>query len=283
MIELTHTPVRVTVLVENAAADAGLSAEHGLSLWVETADRHVLFDTGQTDLFAQNAERLGVDLCRADAIVLSHGHCDHTGGLRTAMQLAPQAKVFLHPDALQPKYSRRQDGTGHNISMPRPTHALLRDRPADTVFTTAPTRIVEGVYVTGPVPRNNDHEDVGGDFFTDEACTQRDALRDDQALFFRTSSGVVVLLGCAHAGVVNTMTSITALSGDARGRAILGGMHLLRASSERMSFTLRSLEAHPGLILGAAHCTGADQTALLWQHFPGQCRECHAGSRFIFD
>ena len=95
----------ITVLVEDTAGSPGLIGEHGLSLWIDTGRHRVLFDTGQGPALAPNARALNVNLGEADAIVLSHGHYDHTGGLPAAMQAAPAAKLFLHPAALERKFS----------------------------------------------------------------------------------------------------------------------------------------------------------------------------------
>lgn len=100
----------ITVLIEDHGADSALATEHGLALWIETGNQHVLFDTGQTDLLLTNALTLGIDLAQTDAMVLSHGHYDHTGGLAAVLEMAPQAKVFLHPEATEAKYNCKGSG-----------------------------------------------------------------------------------------------------------------------------------------------------------------------------
>lgn len=188
--------VTITTLVENATSRSDLQAEHGLSLWIDTGPHKVLFDTGQGDLVLANARKLGIRLEEADAIVLSHGHYDHTGGLAGVLSLAQRAQVFLHPAALSAKYARDTDGRCRAIGMPRACRLALSLDPVKSVPTEHITEVVEGVFVTGTVPRTNDFEDTGGPFFLDEACTQPDLLVDDQSLFFESPQGLVVLLGC---------------------------------------------------------------------------------------
>jgi 7,8-dihydropterin-6-yl-methyl-4-(beta-D-ribofuranosyl)aminobenzene 5'-phosphate synthase len=278
-----NSPLRITTLVENTATGRGLLGEHGLSFWIECGDTRVLFDTGQGDVFAHNARLMKIDLAKADAIVLSHGHYDHSGGLAKAMQLAPRARVFMHPEALLPKFSRHVDGTCHEIGLPRLSDADIRQRSGGLVFTEGPTEVTEGLFVSGRIPRRNALEDTGGAFFRDPACTQPDPLDDDQALYFKASKGLVLLLGCAHAGVINTIDHVRALSGGADIHGVIGGMHLHSASEERLAATIDALQPYEDQMLAPAHCTGTRPTMLLWYRFPRRCRPCAVGSQFLFE
>jgi 7,8-dihydropterin-6-yl-methyl-4-(beta-D-ribofuranosyl)aminobenzene 5'-phosphate synthase len=134
--------------------------------------------------------------------------------------------------------------------------------------------VVEQVLATGEVPRLTAYEDVGGAFFTDRACTQPDLLPDDQALAVRTPRGVVLLLGCAHSGVVNTIDYVAQLLGEGQLFAVVGGMHLMKASRERIKATLHAFERYNVQRIGPCHCTGIAATAALWHHFTERCREC---------
>ncbi|HON67921.1 MAG TPA: MBL fold metallo-hydrolase, partial [Phycisphaerae bacterium] len=94
-------PTSVTVLVENTANQQGLLAEHGLAMWIERGEQHILFDTGQGMALVHNADKLGINLSTADEVVLSHGHYDHTGNLPVALERAGRAELLLHADALR--------------------------------------------------------------------------------------------------------------------------------------------------------------------------------------
>jgi 7,8-dihydropterin-6-yl-methyl-4-(beta-D-ribofuranosyl)aminobenzene 5'-phosphate synthase len=143
--------------------------------------------------------------------------------------------------------------------------------------------VLNGLTVTGTVPRNTDFEDTGGPFFLDAACTRPDPLVDDQAVFFESREGLVVLLGCAHSGVVNTLHYISELTGGKPIHAVLGGMHLVQASPQRLERTIESLRTWHTPLLAPGHCTGMAATAALWNAFPGRCATCHVGTRFEFD
>jgi 7,8-dihydropterin-6-yl-methyl-4-(beta-D-ribofuranosyl)aminobenzene 5'-phosphate synthase len=274
---------RIIVLAENSVQRPDVLAEHGLAFWIEMRGRCLLFDTGQGNVLTHNADKLGVPLARAEAVVLSHGHYDHTGGVDPVLQVAPQARVYLHPAAYGTKYVRAQDGTSHIVGMTEPVRATLRQHPEHTVEAQKPTEIGGGLSATGEIPRRTDFEDTGGPFFLDPGGRQADPLVDDQAMFFETRHGTVVLLGCAHAGIINTLQYIHELTDRTPIHAVMGGTHLVRASDHRMTRTIAALRALNVERLGPAHCTGLAATAQLWNALPGRCFPLGTGTRIEFE
>jgi 7,8-dihydropterin-6-yl-methyl-4-(beta-D-ribofuranosyl)aminobenzene 5'-phosphate synthase len=252
--------ISITFLVENSVHERGLKAEHGLAWHIQFGSHQVLFDTGQTDLLVENAHQLGISLDRLDAIVLSHGHYDHTGGLAAVAATSACPPVFLHPAAREPKFSLQPDGTPRFIGLPEASRAVLARPQGKIIETQTCTEVVKGLFVTQPDP-----------------------VRDDQAVFFDTSAGVVVVLGCAHAGVVNTLDYIQELNPGRPFRAVLGGLHLLNASPERLAATVEALRQREISLLVPAHCTGAAAVARLWESFPGRCAAPGVGRRFPFE
>lgn len=281
---MASEPTWVTVLVENTANQQGLLAEHGLAMWIERGGQHVLFDTGQGMALVHNADTLGIDLSSADELVLSHGHYDHTGGLLAAVQDFRRATVYAHLTVFRERFVQNPDGDVRQIGAPIESLEWLTERVGLVVPTrTHPVEIADGLWLTGQIPRQNDFEDTGGAFFLDRACTQPDPIIDDQAVYFRSDRGLVVILGCAHAGVINTLDYICALTGETRIHAVLGGMHLLHADENRLQHTIRRLGNFGVQQIGLAHCTGFAAMARLHHELPNRCFHCVTGTRSSFE
>ena len=135
---------KITILMDNTAAVPSLTAEHGLSMWIEIGDRHILWDTGQSDAVFENARQLGIDLSKADTIALSHGHYDHTGGLAKALAIMPKATLYLHTQAMDAKYSLK-NGTSRPVGMSRQSQlaVLEKDITGSVVFVTQKTDLAD--------------------------------------------------------------------------------------------------------------------------------------------
>jgi len=249
--------LRITLLVDHQALRPDLETEHGLSFLLEVGSKVILFDAGASEAAFRNAERLGLPWRRISRIVLSHGHQDHTGGLAAFLEALPEAHVYLHPRAMTPKYSLHPGRPPRPLSMPQEIHALLQARMDHLHWSTAPMRLGKGLGLTGPILRRHPEEAVSGPFYVDPEGCEADPLEDDQALWIATDQGLVVLLGCAHAGVANTLDHIRTLTGEESILAVIGGLHLAAVPESRIQSTLRSLREAGVQRVAPLHCTGS--------------------------
>ncbi|NLI47481.1 MAG: MBL fold metallo-hydrolase [Acidobacteria bacterium] len=273
------TEATLTILVDNEAAPP-LAAEHGFALWIEAAGRRILFDTGQGGALAGNAGRLGVDLSAADTFVLSHGHYDHGGGIPAVLTLNPDISVFAHPHCLRRRFVVSPKET-RAVGLPDEATAALR-RHHSVTWLEAPALLEPDVGLTGPVARATAFEDTGGPFFLDRDGRRADPLDDDLALWIRTSRGLVVCVGCAHAGAINTVRQAQARSGSRELLAVIGGFHLGAASAARMAATIAALRELDPRHLVPCHCTGRAASETLRAMLGDRVAPGAAGQTFRF-
>lgn len=252
----------IRIVVDNRAAE-GFVAEHGFSLWIESGERTILFDTGNRDALSINLEKLGLDLTRLSDLVLSHGHYDHAGGVETVLAIQSDMQVYLHQAAMQPRYVR-EDGGARPVRMPPGSMQALRSLEDDSIhWLTQPLKITEQVGLSGPIPRQTSYEDSGGSFYYDPAGERPDLIEDDNALWVNTRDGLVICVGCSHAGIVNTIEAVRAVSGTSAVHTVVGGLHLLHASAERLEKTAQALQNLKLNRLIACHCTGDEAITYL--------------------
>jgi 7,8-dihydropterin-6-yl-methyl-4-(beta-D-ribofuranosyl)aminobenzene 5'-phosphate synthase len=273
--------VRVTTLSENTA-NYGYLAEWGLSILVEVDGLRILMDTGLSFSAVHNAQLMGIDLATIDCIVLSHGHADHTGGLREVLNIKGEVEVIAHPDIWAAKYVRRDSEAKEQYCGIPFSLDELESRGARFKLAKEPIHITEHVKTTGEIPMLSSYEDIEDNLFVKEgSALQPDKLADDLALVIDTDFGLVVILGCAHRGIVNTLRHAQNLTGKELVYADIGGTHLFRASDERIERTIADLKEMGIQRLGVSHCTGFHASARLAQEFEDAFFLSNAGTRLV--
>ena len=248
----------VTLLVDLQEHDT-LAGEFGLSFLLESPAGDFLFDTGADTALKTNLARLNIPPEKVQKVILSHGHYDHSGGLA---HLDVQ-DIFCCRDITKTHYSYHGPDDVHNIAMPEAAKDVLNSSRVHYIDNF--TEIAHGIYLTGPIPRCS-FEDCGGKFFHDTACTQPDTIAEEQALL--TSDGVLIS-GCCHAGIINTMEYCKKIHPEINIHTIIGGLHLRSASSERLQSTADYLRKNSVKTLILLHCTGSNAIAYLQQALPG--------------
>jgi 7,8-dihydropterin-6-yl-methyl-4-(beta-D-ribofuranosyl)aminobenzene 5'-phosphate synthase len=271
--------IKITTLSENTA-NYGYLAEWGLSILAEVDGVKILMDTGPGISSVYNADRMDIDLAGIRTVVLSHGHADHTGGLIEVLKRNNNVDVIAHPDILIPKYIQRNRAEFQNIGMPF-SRQELESYGARFIFSRKPVSLAKYITTTGEIEMLTDYEIVDDTLFVqDEGQMLPDKLADDLSLVLDTEYGLVVILGCAHRGLINTLRHAQKITGKELIYAVIGGTHLFRSSNERIKRTIADLQNMGIKKLGASHCTGFPASVLLSQEFPDSFFLNNAGTTF---
>ena len=268
----------VTCLVDNTAAmGSECLAEHGAAFLVETENAKVLFDTGQSgDVLAHNLAVLGRDLNGLNAIVLSHGHYDHTGGLERALSLSGRTELVAHPNVFHKRIAREEGKDDRPVGIPLDrswVEANCRLR-----LSAEPIEIAPGIFTTGQVPRGAGPEPSDSRLLSLEGSQfVPDRVLDDQSLVLNTSAGLVVIVGCCHAGLINTLEHVhDSLSGTMH--ALLGGTHQANVDESTLRESVVAAKVQYGIQYAyVGHCTGTRGLLAFSEVFGERASACPAG------
>jgi 7,8-dihydropterin-6-yl-methyl-4-(beta-D-ribofuranosyl)aminobenzene 5'-phosphate synthase len=277
--------IGITILCDNSISRSGFIGEHGFSLLIESQGKKYLFDTGPGMSLPLNLKVLNKNLESLDKIFMSHGHYDHTGGLKWVIQQVGKVEVVAHPDI----FSRHMVLNTQDTGKPplyigcQFTQDELEQLGATFVFMDHTTEVSPGLwFVTGidpdPAKIPNDARPVisQGEKFV------RDPLKDDASLLLETDGDPILVLGCAHAGVFNILDHIRENMGITKLRAILGGTHLMFFEPKDVHRAIDKFEEFSIDLVGVSHCTGFQAAIELSKHFGDRFRLASAGSVFNF-
>ena len=269
--------MRITCVVDDEAMPgSGLLAEHGISFFIASGGQGVLFDTGSTSrVLLANLARLEIGVEQIDALVISHAHYDHTGGLAGLLELRSGIPLDAHPDLVRERYARTSSGV-EKIG-PVVGRAVLEKR-VSLHLTTEPVEVAPGVWTSGEIAERAEIEGrsprhvirQGEDWLPDP-------YGDDLAVVLKTVEGLALICGCCHAGLLNTLHQVRHAFG-AQPATIVGGTHLKDTAGADLDHVVEVLEqgGPPDLWLG--HCTGRKAFRTLQAAFGERVRPCQAGT-----
>lgn len=260
--------LQITTLIENEPDDKGaLKCEHGLSLYIEFQGKKILFDTGQTGAFLENAKALGKSLEAVDYILISHGHYDHSGGVPRLLE-SLEKKLVLSEDKptdkipmlvgtefFHPKYKQLPDGSWHYNGNPFEEEKIDKAPVVLQKITEDMTYIAENIVVFKNFKRYTNFEGTNPKFFVKQSRTKIDEFVDEIALGLITTKGIVLVVGCSHVGIVNILENVIERT-KLPIYAVLGGTHLVEAGEERLQETIKAFQKRKVQRLAVSHCTG---------------------------
>ena len=268
---------RITIICDNSVGPlGGTLGEHGFSALVEWEGGSLLFDTGQGDTLLHNALRMNRDLHGVKQVALSHGHYDHTGGLLPLLRNCGGKEVFAHPGVFNRRFRVKDTGESIPIGIPY-EKSFLMGLGGNFNLAADFREIAPGIFLTGEVPRVTPFERGDAGLCCDDAGCASDPLPDDQSVVIRSEKGLVLLLGCCHAGLINTIEHAMAKTGIGTLYAVIGGTHLGFSSASQTEETIHALHRHGLAKICAGHCTGFAVAARLLKEFPRQFHPSHVG------
>lgn len=276
--------MKITILCNNSVKTFyPCIGEHGFSAFIETDYGNFLFDTGKGIGIIENAITLNKDLHTIKALILSHGHHDHCGGMEKLFKYIKRPlPVYAHPSVFSIRYSLK--GEKKSFAGIPFRREYLESLGAEFRMITDFTQIDEGLYVTGEVKRKNAFELPEKNLFAISETTgelETDPFLDDYSLAINTDKGIILLLGCAHTGLVNIMDHISEKLHVDRIYAVTGGTHLADADTMRIEKTIEALNKYRVQEIGACHCTGPEKEAILKTSLGNRFFFAHAGCEII--
>lgn len=275
--------VRITVLCENSVGRMIGSGEHGFSAYIETDRGNFLFDTGNGHAIVSNSLTLQKDLRSLQKIFLSHGHNDHTGGLPEVVKLKGPIEVYAHPHVFLDRLAVYKESGEEKRRFAGMIYkrSYLECLGAQFILNKDFSEIEKGIFLTGEVSRHTTFEKPDPRLFQEiEGKLVQDLFLDDQSLVLDTEKGLILILGCAHSGMINIVHHVINKTGKQRFYAILGGTHLDFLTPEQLEESIKVLKKLEIERLGVSHCTGLRAASRLGQEFGERFSYGCVGSNF---
>lgn len=276
--------IKFTFISENKTENPACNAEHGLSIYIETEEKTILFDTGASNMFADNARRCHIDLQKVEALVISHGHYDHTQGVPLFCQINQEAPVYIHKDAFEECYGQENgeiDKTPCSLWWTKKQREEIAPRMS---LTDGPLWLTDNIVISGTIP------DVDGNVPTEQFFEKQsdgtfvpDLMNHEQFLAIRNGEkGIVVFSGCSHKGVIPVLAYVKELFPEDKISILVAGMHLYASSNQvRKQVVDKIAGEHPDLVM-PVHCTGIEAICMLKTALGDKCVVATVGQHYEY-
>jgi 7,8-dihydropterin-6-yl-methyl-4-(beta-D-ribofuranosyl)aminobenzene 5'-phosphate synthase len=251
--------MRITTLIENLAYNRGLIAEHGLAFYIEGKHKKVIFDTGQTGNFLNNAQYLGINVSQVDTVILSHGHYDHTGGLYAFLKVNKKARVYVKEEAFQLKYHGTDKFIGTSYD-----HDLLNGR---LEYVKRSMEIDNGIFIMPDIPVRNPLDLNFSNFkIRNGGGFVNDLFNDELFLCLVENNELSIVSSCSHRGITNILEAAVCHF-DLPLNTVIGGFHIRDSKQEQLNIINLYLSRLAVKSVGVCHCTGVEKYAELHCQF----------------
>lgn len=273
--------MRFRFLMENKTDGPGCVAEHGLSVYIEAQGKKLLFDTGASELFVRNAKALGVDLGEAEALIISHGHYDHTGGVPVFCEINQNAPVYIHKNAFYETYGVKHGKMEQRTSGIRWTKEERERIEPRLCLTDQAQWLSENIVISGTIPKIEGYAPTET-FYRRlaDGSYEADPMDHEQLLAIREPEGLYVFSGCSHRGVVPAIRFARKLFGGERIAALIAGMHLYSAEAEMRRKVVEQVVSEEMDLVMPVHCTGIEAICDLKAALGDRCIAAVAGSGY---
>ncbi|HMK52161.1 MAG TPA: MBL fold metallo-hydrolase [Thermodesulfobacteriota bacterium] len=273
--------MKITIICENTVGRRIGLGEHGFSAFIETDKGNYLFDTGSGHSVIRNSLELNKDLKTIKKIFLSHGHYDHTGGLPEVLKLKGKADIHAHPHVFLDRIhvvKENEKETKKFVGLPY-KKKYLELLGANFILHKDFREVEKGVFLTGEVPRKTSFEKPDPVLLAEiDGKIDQDIFSDDQSLILDTEKGLILVLGCAHSGMINIINYVIDKMGKEKFYAVLGGTHLDFLTQEQLEESIKALKKMKIEKIGVCHCTGMRAAFRLHHEFGERFFYGHVGS-----
>ena len=272
--------MKFAFLIENKTDRDGLVAEHGLSIYIEAHGRKILFDTGASDLFVKNAEKMNINLEEVEELIISHGHYDHTGGVPAFCEINKIAPIYVHENAFYENFSLNENGERSMDSIPWTEHECAEIDPR-IVRTSGVKWIDENIVISGTVPGIDGYEPTATFYrILEDGSVIEDNMDHEQMLVIREPEGLYVFSGCSHRGVVPAIRYAREIFGGEKIAALVAGMHLYSADEEMRNKVVGQIIEEEIDIVMPVHCTGINAICDLKTALKDKCIVATTGMKY---
>lgn len=283
--------MKITFLSDNKTENPACMAEWGLSVLIETEGKKLLFDVGASSLFADNAKALGKDLSDVDAVIISHGHYDHTQGLEEFCHINRTAPVYIHKNAISPAYGTDADGKieeeNCGIMWTKEFVSSISDRLKYTekdIWLWDNAVLSSDIIPIGPMPETFYRPEVNGEAEGDRCRHNlvKDTMDHEQILTIKEPDGICIFSGCSHTGIISDIRRATSLFPGEKIKAVIAGMHLYPLSHDEKQKVVDEFERLSVEYVFPVHCTGMSAIMMFRNRMGSRCKIASAGDTYEF-